>query len=225
MAGVPAHWRTSVMDADSDPEFVRVWMEEVDAISRWTSGRFSDEEGADRCEEEKIKEDVQCINEHNDRWELKRGTMRKIDYIPVVFPGGSVRIIAFVTCRAGELTSAQGYNLSEGKWSWNDCPRKGGNFMWRQLFNVRRHNVRTIYGAMWDEYVLLSEISMSMCTDCIDLDTMKVPHSCRLYRTNTSCPCTRSTGSWPSTKMDTIFHRTGTCAYVASPRRASAATA
>ncbi|RDX43917.1 hypothetical protein OH76DRAFT_1487477 [Lentinus brumalis] len=134
MAGVPAHWRTSVMDADPNPEFVRVYMEDFDAISPWTIGRFSDEAGADRFEEEKIKGDVDFIKQHNDRWENNRGSMRKIDYIPVVFPGGS------------------GYNLSEGKWSWNDCPRKGGHFMWRQLFNVRRHNVRTVYGAMWDEY-------------------------------------------------------------------------
>ena len=49
------------------------------------------------------------------------------------------------------LNIIQGHNLSEGKWSWNDCPRRGGHFMWRQLYNVRRHNVRTIYGAMWDE--------------------------------------------------------------------------
>ncbi|KAI0735710.1 hypothetical protein C8Q76DRAFT_781999 [Earliella scabrosa] len=134
MAGVPAHWRTSVMDADSDPEFVRVWMEEFDAISPWTIGRYHNEESADRFEEEKIKGDVELIREHNERWESNRGTMRKIDYIPVIFPGGS------------------GHNLSEGKWSWNDCPRRGGHFMWRQLYNVRRHNVRTIYGAMWDEY-------------------------------------------------------------------------
>ncbi|KAI8983325.1 hypothetical protein BD414DRAFT_418734 [Trametes punicea] len=134
MAGVPAHWRTSVMDADPDPEFVKVWLEDFDAISPWTIGRYSDEEGADRFEQEKIKGDVELIRQHNERWDKNRGTMRKIDYIPVIFPGGS------------------GYNLSEGKWGWNDCPRKGGHFMWRQLFNVQRHGVRTIYGAMWDEY-------------------------------------------------------------------------
>ena len=89
MAGVPAHWRTSVMDADSDPEFVRVWMEEFDAISPWTIGRYHNEESADRFEEEKIKGDVELIREHNERWESNRGTMRKIDYIPVIFPGAS----------------------------------------------------------------------------------------------------------------------------------------
>ncbi|TBU26339.1 hypothetical protein BD311DRAFT_667689 [Dichomitus squalens] len=134
MAGVPAHWRTSVADADPNPEFVRVYMEEFDAISPWTIGRYNDEESADQFEQEKIKGDVEFIKEHNDRWEANRTTMRRIDYIPVVHPGGS------------------GYNLSEGKWKWNDAPRKGGHYLWRQVYNVRRHNVRTIYGAMWDEY-------------------------------------------------------------------------
>ncbi|KAJ8488759.1 hypothetical protein ONZ51_g3342 [Trametes cubensis] len=134
MAGVPAHWRTSVMDADPDPEFVRVWLEEFDAISPWTIGRYHDEESANRFEQEKIKGDVEFIERHNKQVESSQRTIRKIDYIPVIFPGGS------------------GHNLSEGKWGWNDCPRKGGHFMWRQLFNVKRHGVRTIYGAMWDEY-------------------------------------------------------------------------
>ncbi|OSD05759.1 hypothetical protein PYCCODRAFT_1384775 [Trametes coccinea BRFM310] len=130
MAGVPAHWRTSVMDADPDREFVKVWLEDFDAISPWTIGRYNSEEGADHFEQEKIKGDVELITQHNER----QGTGRKVDYIPVVWPGGS------------------GYNLSEGKWAWNDSPRKGGHFMWRQLFNVMRHGVRTVYGAMWDEY-------------------------------------------------------------------------
>jgi hypothetical protein len=46
---------------------------------------------------------------------------------------------------------SQGCNLSEGKWSWNDAPRLGGRFLWRELWNLRRQGIRTIYGAMWDE--------------------------------------------------------------------------
>ncbi len=96
--------------------------------------------------------------------------------------------------------------------------------MWRQLFNVRRHNVRTVYGAMWDEYVLLSEMPRSICTDCIDSGTMKAPRSCRSSRTSGRCPCTTSTDSWLSTKMGSTSRQTGTCAYVASPPRVSAVT-
>ncbi|KZT64030.1 hypothetical protein DAEQUDRAFT_68833 [Daedalea quercina L-15889] len=133
MAGTPAHWRTSVSDADPNPDFVNVWLEEFDAISPWTIGRYHNEESADWFEKEKIAGDVKLINERNQRWEQTQ-IGRKIDYIPVVFPGGS------------------GHNLSEGKWGWNDAPRQGGRFLWRQLFNVRRHGVRIVYGAMWDEY-------------------------------------------------------------------------
>ncbi|TCD68594.1 hypothetical protein EIP91_010383 [Steccherinum ochraceum] len=134
MAGTPAHWRTSVSDADPNPDFVNVWLEDFDAISPWTIGRYSSPEEADRFAEEKIKGDVELIRSRNERFEMGQGGKRKVDYIPVIFPGGS------------------GFNLSEGKWGFNDIKRRGGNFLWRELFNVRRLNVRTIYGAMWDEY-------------------------------------------------------------------------
>ena len=78
------------MDADSDPEFVRVWLEEFDAISPWTIGRYHDEESANRFEQEKIKGDVEFIERHNKQVESGPRTIRKIDYIPVIFPGGSV---------------------------------------------------------------------------------------------------------------------------------------
>ena len=90
MAGTPAHWRTSRMDADANPEFVKVWMEEFDAISPWTVGRFGDEDDADKFEQENIKGDVELINARNERWEMDRRAMRKIDYIPVIWPGFSV---------------------------------------------------------------------------------------------------------------------------------------
>ncbi|KAF5339358.1 hypothetical protein D9611_009787 [Ephemerocybe angulata] len=73
--------------------------------------------------------DVELIKRHNEG-----GRSRRIDYIPVVFPGGSAN------------------HLSEGKWAFNDCPRKGGRFLWRQVFNARRAGAHIIYGAMWDEY-------------------------------------------------------------------------
>ncbi|KAI0367007.1 hypothetical protein BV20DRAFT_611012 [Pilatotrama ljubarskyi] len=144
VAGVPAHWRTSAMDVDPDPEFMRVWLGEFDAISPWTVGEYRNEGEADRFEQETIKGDLELIKQHNELAERIPGSMRTIDYIPVIFPGRSA------------------HNLSEGRLGWNDCPRKGGHFMWRQLFNLRRHSVRTvfgrrysvrtIFGAMWDGY-------------------------------------------------------------------------
>ncbi|KII86310.1 hypothetical protein PLICRDRAFT_285092 [Plicaturopsis crispa FD-325 SS-3] len=129
MAGVPAHWRTSTSDADPNPEFLDIWLNEFDALSPWTIGRYGNEEDADRFAEEKIKGDIELIQRRNEE-----GGHKHIDYIPVVLPGGS------------------GYNTSQGQWGFNDIKRNGGRFLWKQIYNARRLGVRTIYGAMWDEY-------------------------------------------------------------------------
>ncbi|KAJ3486292.1 hypothetical protein NLJ89_g11823 [Agrocybe chaxingu] len=85
-----------------------------------------------------MKGDVEVIKRRNEAAEMaamRTGARpKKVDYIPVVFPGGS------------------GYNLSEGKWGFNDIKRRGGRFLWKQIFNAKRLGVRTMYGAMWDEY-------------------------------------------------------------------------
>ncbi|KAF9560284.1 hypothetical protein CPC08DRAFT_750561 [Agrocybe pediades] len=128
MGGSPAHWRTAQGDADSDPGFLDVWLNDFDAISPWTIGRYGNEHDADKFYEEKMKGDFDVIKRNNE----EKG--KKVDYIPVVFPGGS------------------GYNLSEGKWGFNDIKRNGGRFLWKQIFNAKRLGVRTMYGAMWDEY-------------------------------------------------------------------------
>jgi hypothetical protein len=127
IAGTPAHWRTSESDADRNPEFLDLWLNEFDAISPWTVGRYSNEDDADRFAEEKIKPDIELLKKRADEGH------KKIDYIPVVLPGGS------------------GYNLSEGKWGFNDIRRNGGKFLWKQIHNTRRLGVRVMYGAMWDE--------------------------------------------------------------------------
>ena len=108
---------------------MNVWLDSFDAISPWTIGRYGNVTEADNFANEKIAGDMKLITEHNNT--TRSG--RKLDYIPVVFPGGS------------------GYNLSEGKWDFNGIPREGGKFLWRQVYNAKKHGVRTIYGAMWDE--------------------------------------------------------------------------
>ncbi|KIJ14829.1 hypothetical protein PAXINDRAFT_169514 [Paxillus involutus ATCC 200175] len=128
VAGVPGYWRTSDSDADRNPEFVRVWTECFDALSPWTVGRYTNEEEADNWGEKRIKADAEYLKK------LEEDGGRKVDYMPVVLPGGS------------------GYNLSGGKWGRNDIKRNQGRFLWKQIYNARRAGVRTIYGAMWDEY-------------------------------------------------------------------------
>lgn len=128
IAGTPAHWRTAEGDADRNPAFLEVWLTEFDAICPWTVGRFTDEQGANRFAETKMAADIELIKQRNVRGQ------RKIDYIPVVLPGAS------------------GYNLTKGNWGFNDIKRNGGRFFWKQIFNASRLGVRTMYGAMWDEY-------------------------------------------------------------------------
>jgi hypothetical protein len=84
MAGVPGHWRTSTSDSDRNPEFLRVWTEEFDALSPWTVGRYGSEEDAERWGKEKVKPDFDLLKQRADEGK------KKVDYIPVVFPGGSV---------------------------------------------------------------------------------------------------------------------------------------
>ncbi|KAG2147498.1 hypothetical protein DEU56DRAFT_784290 [Suillus clintonianus] len=128
MAGVPGHWRTSISDSDPDPEFLRVWTEEFDALSPWTIGRYGNEEDAERWGNEKVKPDFDFLKQRADEGK------KRVDYIPVVLPGGS------------------GYNLSHGQWGFNAIKRNGGHFLWKQIYAARRAGVRIIYGAMWDEY-------------------------------------------------------------------------
>lgn len=59
VAGTPAHWRTAESDADRNPEFLDVWLNEFDAISPWTIGRYRDEREADDFAETKMKGDVE----------------------------------------------------------------------------------------------------------------------------------------------------------------------
>ncbi|KAG2101804.1 uncharacterized protein F5147DRAFT_708076 [Suillus discolor] len=128
MAGVPGHWRTSTSDSDPNPEFLRVWTEEFDALSPWTIGRYGNEDDAERWGNEKVKQDFDFLKKRGDEGK------KRVDYIPVVLPGGS------------------GYNLSGGQWGLNDIKRNGGRFLWKQIYAARHAGVRIIYGAMWDEY-------------------------------------------------------------------------
>lgn len=59
-------------------------------------------------------------------------TSRGIDYMPVIFPGFSWA------------------NLKQNG-LYNQIPRNGGNFYWRQAYNAVRSGCTMIYGAMFDE--------------------------------------------------------------------------
>lgn len=85
VGGAPAQWRSSEGDADRNPEFVGIWMNEFDAILPWHVNRFRTEQEADDFSEFIVKGDIELVKRHNEQ-----GNAKKIDYIPVVFPGFSV---------------------------------------------------------------------------------------------------------------------------------------
>ncbi|KAJ3994531.1 hypothetical protein F5050DRAFT_465003 [Lentinula boryana] len=131
IAGVPAHWRTGDGDSDPNPEFLKLWLNHCDAISPWTVGRYKTEEEATRYANEIMKVDIETLTVKNQSGQNPHG---HVDYIPVVLPGGS------------------GYNMSGGKWAFNNIKREGGRFLWRQIYNATKHGAKIIYGATWDEY-------------------------------------------------------------------------
>ena len=94
MAGTPAYWRTADHDADRDGGFLKVWLNEVDAISPWTIGRYSTEDEVEQFAERRMKGDADLLRQQAD------SGGRKVDYIPVVLPGGSV----WVSLRQGAST-------------------------------------------------------------------------------------------------------------------------
>ncbi|TFY52992.1 hypothetical protein EVG20_g10314 [Dentipellis fragilis] len=128
MAGTPTHWRMHREDADPNPEFPAAFMECFDAVSPWSVGRYAEQGGIDWFAENCIKPDIEFV----ENWERTKG--KRVEYIPVVHPGGSA------------------VNMSQGKWDINGAPRQGGRFLWRQLYNARRLGGGIIYGAMWDEF-------------------------------------------------------------------------
>lgn len=93
----------------------------LDVISPWTVGRFKDQEGADSFAGTYLIPD----KAYCDR--------QKIDYMPVIWPGFSW------------------YNLRRGNSPFNQIPRNGGDFYWRQSYNVLRSGASMVYIAMYDE--------------------------------------------------------------------------
>jgi len=93
----------------------------MDVISPWAVGRYGDFEGADNFAKNKVIPDI------------IRSKDQGTDYMPVVFPGFSW------------------YNLRQGRSAFNQIPRRGGEFFWKQASNVMKAGAEMIYIAMFDE--------------------------------------------------------------------------
>jgi hypothetical protein len=118
MLGVPAHWRQLKADAVSDPALLEV-IQAADIVSPWTVGRYTNPASATEYSEGILAGDLAWCRE------------RRIDYLPVVFPGFSW------------------HNLKGGP--VDQIPRRRGEFIWSQFCGDKRAGASMLYVAMFDE--------------------------------------------------------------------------
>lgn len=118
VVGVPAYWRELDKDAVSDPELLNV-VKLADVISPWTVGRYTMPAEAAKYAEKTLKPDLAWC----------RG--RRLDFMPVVFPGFSW------------------HNMKGG--DSDQIPRLRGQFLWSQFLNAKRAGASMVYVAMFDE--------------------------------------------------------------------------
>jgi len=123
--GVPAHWRELSKDAVSDPRLLEV-VAMADIVSPWTVGRYTSPDGAKQYAEDLLKPDQAWCQR------------RKIDYLPVVFPGFSWHNLST-------------YEFPDDIKPVASIPRQGGKFYWDLLTTTLKCGARQIYVAMFDE--------------------------------------------------------------------------
>ena len=118
MLGVPTGFRDLNRDAAKDPALHEV-LQLADVVSPWAVGRYGNPAEVRQREEPGWRADVAWCAE------------RKLDFLPVVFPGFSW------------------FNMTGGK--FNEIPRLKGEFLWSQMVAAKRAGANMIYVAMFDE--------------------------------------------------------------------------
>jgi len=118
MVGVPAHWRDLNGDAVNDPALLEI-LKLADVVSPWTVGRYTDPASAGRYAANFLRPDLAWCRE------------RKIDYMPVVFPGFSW------------------HNMNGG--APDQIPRLRGQFLATQFLEAKKAGATMVYVAMFDE--------------------------------------------------------------------------
>lgn len=123
MLGVPYYWRTLDHDCIQDPQLHEL-IARADIVSPWAVGRLGTPQDAAHRIEKILKPDVAWCAE------------RKIDYLPVIFPG----------------FSWQNLSRSRGQEAKLDAiPRLGGRFLWSQALAAKQAGSQMLYIAMFDE--------------------------------------------------------------------------
>lgn len=118
MIGVPSFWRTQTRDTIADPALLELCAL-ADVISPWTPGRYRTPEAAATHAATVWQPDLAWCQE------------RKIDFLPVAFPGFSWH-------------NMKGAPL-------NAIPRLHGRFFWSQITAAKRAGADMLYVAMFDE--------------------------------------------------------------------------
>ncbi len=118
MLGVPTCWRELKNDSLKDPALHEL-LKLADVISPWTVGRYTTQPEVTRHETQLLKPDLAWCRE------------RRLDYLPVVFPGFSW------------------HNMQGGPLDF--IPRRKGEFLWSQFTAAKRVGAEMIYVAMFDE--------------------------------------------------------------------------
>jgi hypothetical protein len=119
MLGVPTYWREQTRDAVSAPALHEM-IAMADVISPWTVGRYGNVAGVEKHAATVLKPDLAWCAE------------KKIDYLPVLFPGFSWHNM---------------YPAAKP----NSIPRLGGEFYWSQFQQFKRAGANMLYVAMFDE--------------------------------------------------------------------------
>jgi len=123
MLGVPYYWRTLDHDCIKDPKLHEL-IARADIVSPWAVGRLGTPQDAANRVKKVLEPDVAwCVD-------------RKIDYLPVLFPGFSWQ----------NLSKSRG---EEAK--FNAIPRLGGQFLWSQAVAAKQAGAQMLYVAMFDE--------------------------------------------------------------------------
>jgi hypothetical protein len=123
MLGVPAYWRTLDRDSITDPELHKL-ISEADVVSPWNVGRYDSPAAAVRHAEKTTAPDISWCRE------------RRLDYLPVAFPGFSWHNLSASRAREQKLDA---------------IPRRGGQFLWSQFQAFQKAGANAVYVAMFDE--------------------------------------------------------------------------
>ena len=123
MLGVPYWWRRLERDTLRDPVLHEI-LAEADVISPWAVGRYQRPEQLPGLQKEVMEPDLRWLTE------------RKLDYMPVIFPGFSWHNMNKRPGREAPL---------------NQIPRRGGQFLWAQAAAAKRSGAKMVYVAMFDE--------------------------------------------------------------------------